>query len=49
VDLIDQWFPTRGARTPGSTDRLRVHENNIGNGGKQKKNGVKIKTQKQSL
>jgi hypothetical protein len=27
---------------------LGVHENNIGNGGKNKKKGVKIKTQKQS-
>jgi hypothetical protein len=31
-----------------AADRLWVRENNIGNGGKHKKKGVKIKTQKQS-
>jgi hypothetical protein len=29
-------------------DRLGIRENNIGNGGKHRKKGVKIKTQKQS-
>jgi hypothetical protein len=29
------------------SDRLRVHENNIDNGGKHKKKRVQIKTQKQ--
>jgi hypothetical protein len=31
-----------------AADRLRVRENNIGNGGKHQKIGVKIKAQKQS-
>jgi hypothetical protein len=47
---LKQWLPTCGTHNPWgyAVDRLGVRENNIGNGGKYQKKGVKIKTQKQS-
>jgi hypothetical protein len=50
LSTLYQWFQNWGMHAPWvfPADRLRVCKNNIGNGGKHKKKGVKMKMQKQS-